>query len=111
MTDTETKLQDAVTQFDLAANTDDEAMVRSCINAMIAIDHSMLRYEVPMGMPAGVTRRHEPRSQIQSSRPVFISKSSLFVQELADGMLGRQAQPPAALRPPSRLRYHPNRVS
>ena len=35
MTDTETKLHDAVTQFDLAANTDDEAMVRSCINAMI----------------------------------------------------------------------------
>jgi hypothetical protein len=27
MTDTETKLQDAVTQFDLAANAEDEAMV------------------------------------------------------------------------------------
>ena len=35
MTDTETKLHDAVTQFDLAANTDDEAMVRSCVNKMI----------------------------------------------------------------------------
>jgi len=41
MTDTETKLQDAVTQFDLAANTDDEAMVRSCINAMIDMGRSV----------------------------------------------------------------------
>lgn len=41
MTDTETKLQDAVTQFDLAANTEDEAMVRSCINAMIDMGRSV----------------------------------------------------------------------
>ena len=41
MTDTETKLQDAVTQFDLAANTDDDAMVRSCINAMIDMGRSV----------------------------------------------------------------------
>jgi hypothetical protein len=41
MTDTETKLQDAVTQFDLAANTDDEVMVRSCINAMIDMGRSV----------------------------------------------------------------------
>jgi hypothetical protein len=41
MTDTETKLQDAVTQFDLAANSDDEAVVRSCINAMIDMGRSV----------------------------------------------------------------------
>jgi len=41
MTDTETKLQDAVTQFDLAANADDEAIVRSCINAMIDMGRSV----------------------------------------------------------------------
>jgi hypothetical protein len=41
MTDTETKLQDAVTQFDLAANAEDEAMVRSCINAMIDMGRSV----------------------------------------------------------------------
>jgi hypothetical protein len=41
MTDTETKLHDAVTQFDLAANSDDEAIVRSCINAMIDMGRSV----------------------------------------------------------------------
>lgn len=41
MTDTEMKLLDAVTQFDLAANSDDEAMVRSCINAMIDMGRSV----------------------------------------------------------------------
>ena len=41
MTDTETKLHDAVIQFDLAANTEDEAMVRSCINAMIDMGRSV----------------------------------------------------------------------
>jgi hypothetical protein len=34
MTDTETKLQDAITQFDLAANSNNEPMVRSCINVI-----------------------------------------------------------------------------
>jgi hypothetical protein len=41
MTDTEMKLLDAVTQFDLAANSDDEPMVRSCINAMIDMGRSV----------------------------------------------------------------------
>jgi hypothetical protein len=41
MTDTETKLHDAVMQFDLAANTEDEAMVRSCVNAMIDMGRSV----------------------------------------------------------------------
>jgi len=41
MTDTETKLHDAEMQLDLAANNpDDDAMVRSCINAMIAMGRS-----------------------------------------------------------------------
>jgi hypothetical protein len=49
-------------------------------------------YEFPTGdagrcNPAGMNLD----SQIQSSRPVSISKSLLFVQELADGKLGRQA--------------------
>jgi hypothetical protein len=41
MTDTETKLHDAVIQFDLAANTEDEAMIRSCVNAMIDMGRSV----------------------------------------------------------------------
>jgi len=42
MTDTETKLHDAEMQLDLAANNpDDDAMVRSCINAMIAMGRSV----------------------------------------------------------------------
>jgi len=41
MTDTETKLHDAVVQFDLAANSEDEAVVRSCINAMIDMGRSV----------------------------------------------------------------------
>jgi hypothetical protein len=41
MTDTETKLHDAVTQFDLAANSADESVVRSCINAMIDMGRSV----------------------------------------------------------------------
>lgn len=41
MTETETKLHDAEVQLDLAANTDDEAVVRSCINEMIAMGRSV----------------------------------------------------------------------
>lgn len=41
MTDTETKLQDATTLFDLAANNDNEAIVRACINGMIDTGRSV----------------------------------------------------------------------
>ncbi len=35
MTDAESKLHGAIMQFNLAANTEDEAMVRSCVSVMI----------------------------------------------------------------------------
>jgi hypothetical protein len=41
VTETETKLCDAEVQLDLAAHTDNEAVVRSCINAMIAMGRSV----------------------------------------------------------------------
>jgi len=62
MTDTEAKLQDAVTQFDLAANTDDEAMVRSCINAMIDMGRSVtLVMQNESGPYAALTQWYETR--------------------------------------------------
>jgi hypothetical protein len=62
MTDTETKLQDAITQFDLAANTEDEAMVRSCINAMIDMGRSVtLVMQKESGPYAALTQWYEGR--------------------------------------------------
>jgi hypothetical protein len=62
MTDTETKLQDAVTQFDLAANADDEAMVRSCINAMIDMGRSVtLVMQKESGLYPTLTQWYETR--------------------------------------------------
>jgi hypothetical protein len=62
MTDTETKLQDAVTQFDLAANTDGEAMVRSCINAMIDMGRSVtLVMQKESGPHPALTQWYERR--------------------------------------------------
>jgi hypothetical protein len=62
MTDTETKLHDAVTQFDLAANTDEEAMVRSCINAMIGMGRSVtLVMQKESGPYPALTQWYETR--------------------------------------------------
>ncbi len=62
MTDTETKLQDTITQFDLAANTEDEAMVRSCINAMIDMGRSVtLVMQKESGPYAALTQWYEGR--------------------------------------------------
>lgn len=62
MTDTETKLHDAVTQFDLAANSDDEPMVRSCINAMIDMGRSVtLVMQKESGGSAALTQWYEER--------------------------------------------------
>jgi hypothetical protein len=62
MTDTETKLHDAVTQFDLAANSDDEPMVRSCINAMIDMGRSVtLVMQKESGGSAALTQWYEGR--------------------------------------------------
>jgi hypothetical protein len=62
MTDTETKLHDADTQFDLAANSDDEPMVRSCINAMIDMGRSVtLVMQKESGGSAALTQWYEGR--------------------------------------------------
>lgn len=62
MTDTETKLQDAVTQFDLAANTESEPMVRSCINAMIDMGRSVtLVMQKESGPYPALTKWYENR--------------------------------------------------
>src|ERR1700730_4251393 len=62
MTDTETKLHDAVTQFDLAANADDEVMVRSCINAMIDMGRSVtLVMQKESGAYPALTQWYEGR--------------------------------------------------
>jgi hypothetical protein len=62
MTDTETKLHDAITQFDLAANTDNEAMVRSCINALIDMGRSVtLVMQKESGPHPALTQWYERR--------------------------------------------------
>ena len=62
MTDTETKLDDAVTQFDLAANSEDEATVRSCINAMIDMGRSVtLVMQKESGPYPALTQWYETR--------------------------------------------------
>ena len=63
MTDTETKLQDAVTQFDLAANSEDEAVVRACINAMIDMGRSVtLVMQKESGPYPALTQWYETRT-------------------------------------------------
>jgi hypothetical protein len=62
MTDTETKLRDTVTQFDIAANSDDEAVVRSCINAMIDMGRSVtLVMQKESGPYPALTQWYETR--------------------------------------------------
>lgn len=76
MTDTETKLQDAVTQFDLAANTDDEAIIRSCINAMIDMGRSVtLVMQKESGPSAVLTQWYQRRmSELMQSADAPLMK-------------------------------------